>query len=80
MAKGEEEGVVGKAQGRRGHCGESPLEKLNCVCASCCLVKPVLVSFPAPLCEPDGELCFPVFLTVQGVPCHHNQHTRLVDD
>lgn len=32
MAKeGEEEGVVGKAQGRRGHCGENPLEKLNCV-------------------------------------------------
>lgn len=32
MAKeGKEEGVVGKAQGRRRHCGESPLEKLNCV-------------------------------------------------
>lgn len=37
MAKeGEDEGVVGKAQGRRERCGESPLEEFNLLFGSAC--------------------------------------------
>lgn len=67
--------------GEGGHCQDSPLEKCDGVSGErAALVQPVLVSFPAPLCEPAGELCFPVFLASQGVPCHPSQHTRHVGD